>query len=1047
MTSPYIPDASVYARIYNKIPTGVLILGMDGLCIGANPAMSRIFGWEHDRFLGRGYRDLLRTEGDGIPDFFESFSQWIQAPRSFGPIEIRLAGRDGKSVWVSAEGELAGEEEEPHIVIYLEDVSNRRSEADDPHEQTREIYKLITQNTPDMISFSKPDGTLLYVSPSVERTLGYKPEEMLGRNRTAFYHSGDATKMRIEGTLYAEDRTFERRVMHKNGSVRWVDTSFRLIRDSEGQVSRVLVIARDVTERKMNDLILTKAQKMANIGSWYWDISQQYLSFSKEMREIFDYALQPREKGTEAFVNLIHPEDRETVTARIAEAVKYGRAGELTYRIRLGGGREKTIYGIWEVSKDSMTGEPLQVIGIMQDVTERVRTEEKLRSSESRYRSLFMNHNAGILSLDMKGRLVDVNPAMESMSGYTKEQLLRLRVGMLQPKEYAVISRGHFRAARSGESRVFETSFYRRDGRLRHVSIAYVPVGSKKDQAGVYAIITDITERKQYVSQIEALSYQHSLLLNTVSEGIIGFDTAGRVMFTNPAAAAMLGYEGGETVGRSYAEMMRQAQTQETSYQTGGMELLDALNSGNAHAQSEAVFWRKDGGSFLASYQVTPILDRGERRGAVLVFRDVTGEKEIIRAKESAERADRAKSEFLSIVSHELRTPMNGIIGMTDLLRDSVMEEEQRQYVEIIHESSHALLKILNEILDISKIEAGRMEIEPQPMGLREMLEGVIQLFMPRAAEKGLALKFLAEENLHRLPATVIADSERLRQVLINLVGNAIKFTEQGSVKLAVAVKAFREPNEIWLEFAVSDTGIGIPEDKRHRLFQPFSQLHPILNRKYGGTGLGLSISRKLVELMGGTISVESEEGNGTTFSFLLRFQLPDEEGRSFSKLANGAMREERSEAADNSLPLPQPENPKNLRILIVEDHPVNRKVLEAMLARFDCRADAAENGAEAVRQALIGGYDLIFMDVQMPDMNGIEVAAKIRTHLPPGQTPLIVGVSAFVRPEDIEQCLAGGMDDFIGKPVAAAEVERVLSDARLRLCVRGRENSESESV
>lgn len=1044
MTPSYTPNISAYARMYNKISTGVLILDPSGHCLAANPAMNRIFGYDQEDFLGEGYQSLLSAEPDSALDLLDWFEQWRHEPRSFGPIEIRLVRRDGSVVWVEVECELPRQQEDSPVMFYVNDVSKQGLAEDDEHDRTREIYKLITQNTPDMISFSKPDGTLLYVSPSVERTLGYTREEMLGRNRTAFYHSGDATKMQIEGTLYAENEKFERRVIHKDGSVRWVDTSFRLIRDSGGNVSRVLVIARDITERKMNDIILAKAQQMANIGSWHWDIPQNKLVFSRELREIFDYTLQPVVSKIENFIRLVHPDDQQKVLRDIGGATKNGRAGELTYRICLPGGREKTIFGVWEVSKDSMTGEPLQVIGIVQDVSERVRIDEKLRSSESRYRSLFLNHNSGIMSMDMKGRILDVNPAMEAMSGYTREQMHRLRVGMLQPKEFTGIARKHFQAARSGESRVFETSFYRRDGQLRHISVAYVPIGSKKAQTGVYSIITDITERKQYTAQIEALSYQHSLLLNTVSEGIMGFDPEGRIMFTNPAASSMLGYEGGEAIGRSYKEMMRQAQTQDSVYQPGGMEMLDALVSGTSHAQPEAVFWRKDGGTFLASYQITPILDRGERRGAVLVFRDVTGEKEIIRAKESAERADRAKSEFLSIVSHELRTPMNGIIGMAELLGDTELVEEQSQYVSIIQESSQALLKILNEILDISKIEAGRMEIAPQPVELREMLNSVLHLFGPRAAEKNLALEFSADESLHPIPDVVIADSERLRQVLINLVGNAIKFTEQGSVTLSLSPKAFRAPNEIWLEFAVSDTGIGIAGDKQHQLFQPFSQLHPILNRKYGGTGLGLSISRKLVELMGGTISVDSEEGEGATFRFLLRFLLPEVEGERFADLLPLSESDERKPISSGT-PI-SADNRKDLRILVAEDHPVNRRVLEAMLVRFGLRADTAENGEQAVRMALTNDYDLIFMDVQMPEVDGVEAASRIRTQLPPGSAPLIVGVSAFVRREDVERCLLGGMNDFIGKPVVASEVERVLEDAKLLVHARGMKHSDSES-
>lgn len=331
----------------------------------------------------------------------------------------------------------------------------------------------------------------------------------------------------------------------------------------------------------------------------------------------------------------------------------------------------------------------------------------------------------------------------------------------------------------------------------------------------------------------------------------------------------MLGYDPSELAGLDLMDVIHQVRGSGSRYAPLESPIRHTLRDGVIRSSDDEIFWRKDGTSFFVHYRIAPLLNQDVICGVVVSFNDITNEREILRAKESAEQAAQAKSDFLAMMSHEIRTPMNGMIGMADLLLETELEEEQRNYVEILRSSSYSLLQILNDILDFSKMEAGKMPLQSETFDLREMIEGIINLFTPKAEEKKLALRWWVDTSV---PEIVTTDPSRLRQIIVNLVGNALKFTERGSVTLSVKNIPLPGSPEYLLEFSVRDTGVGIADSKLNLLFQSFSQLHPFINRKYGGTGLGLAICKQLVELMGGTIFVESEEGRGSIFRFMLPF-------------------------------------------------------------------------------------------------------------------------------------------------------------------------------
>ena len=639
------------------------------------------------------------------------------------------------------------------------------------------------------------------------------------------------------------------------------------------------------------------------------------------------------------------------------------------------------------------------------EIDERARAERELGHSEAHYFSLIENLPIHVIRKDVEGRFTLASPSFCALLGITLDELIGKTDFDFYPDSLANKYRADdLRVLRGGEAINDVERNQLPDGTVSYVQVIKMPISDSAGNIfGIQGIFWDVTERMQAEDRLRDSEARKRAIFETAMDCILFLDEEGTILEVNRAAQRIFECQRAEVVGKEFADIfvtpVSQKRYRESLERYQGAGELGSMLGRRIEVELE----RKSGESFIAEMATQPIPVK-DSAGFAIFLRDITERKRyesaLRHAKEAAEAANRAKSLFVANMSHEIRTPMNAIIGITDLLLDSHLSSSQHEYLAIIQESADSLLSVINDILDFSKIEAGKLELDETEFDVRERVGDAMKSLGVRAHAKGLELACHIDP---KTPAWLLGDHNRLRQIIVNLVGNAIKFTSEGEVIVDIAPEEIAD-NRVTIKCSVSDTGVGIPMARRSAIFAAFEQADNSMTRRYGGTGLGLAISSRLVDLLGGEIWLEDATSQGSRFHFTAQFQIveaPPESPKSARDL-------------------------RDLRVLVVDDNQTNRWILEEMLLNWGMRPTCVAHADAAMQQLKLqngdGRFDLILLDAQMPDVDGFTLAGQIQAD---GQLEscVVMMLTSADREGSVARCESLGLSAYLMKPVKQSEL------------------------
>ncbi len=1015
--------------IYTMTPEGVFTY--------VSPAWTVVLGHPASEAVGQSISQFVHP--DDLPRCVALMQSATDTGQERGRVEYRIRDAAGSWRWHTSSG-VALRDESGDILGFegiARDITDRK-EA----EEASERFKACFDNGAVAQALTSLDGRYLRVNEALASLLGYTCSELAGVLFNDVTHPDDRAigVGAVETVLHGPTTfRFEKRYLKRDGSIVWADLSVAAVCDASGRRQYFIATLVDITERKRMEAALSESE--ANFHTFFDSMTDIVMVGTPLGKLLFTNAAFARTLGYSAeeaigmSVADLHPKEMRPDLSAAFDAVLLGEKEIPSLPLVTKAGAlvpvESRVWtGQWNGAQC--------VFAICKNLTAE-------REAQQRFEQVFRHNPAMMALMELPSRrLMDVNEAYARVMGYSRNEIVgktARELGLLIDIEPATAMIEALPTA--GGARDFEFGMRRKNGtRIDVLCSGEVIVLNGRPH---YLIAqTDITERKRAEEQLAVLSERLALAVAAGRVGIWDLDVGQNKLTWDDLMFQLFGIPESE-FGGAYEAWWSSLHPDDQA--RAGEEVAMALRGEREFNTEFRIVW-PDGSIHNIRAMARVQWDSSGRPVRMVGTNwDITEQKRVeaslreanrqleeatARANEmaaEAKRASAAKSEFLANMSHEIRTPMNGVIGMIGLLLGTKLTSEQRRYAELARASSESLLTVINDILDFSKIEAGKLGLEIIDFDLQSLLGEVFEMMSPRASDKGVALAYTVSPEV---PSLLRGDPGRVRQVLVNLTNNAVKFTSEGEVAVAASLEQETDRSVV-LRFSVRDTGMGIPVGQQGLLFEKFRQLDASTTRRFGGTGLGLAICKQLTELMGGEIGLRSEAGRGSEFWFTARFERGRPPVATLPCAGEGPSPSQKPISLRSPLlPLGRP----GVRVLVAEDNITNREVALGILRKLGLRADAVSNGRQALEALRSAPYDLVLMDVQMPELDGLGATRAVRADdsgsLNRGIP--IIAMTAHAMQGDRDACLAAGMDDYIAKPVTPAALSQLLEEWFVRL-------------